>query len=64
MRSIILAIVSAIVLAGAAAGILDQSYQKPAYQAFATEGARVGDPGGNLVGKDWSVGKDASGTKH
>ena len=57
MRSIILAIVSTVVLAGAAANILDKTYQKPAYEAFATEGARVGEPGSNLVGKEWAVSK-------
>jgi hypothetical protein len=28
--------------------------QRTAYESFATEGVRVGDPGQNLVGPDWS----------
>jgi hypothetical protein len=28
--------------------------QRTAYESFATEGVRVGDPGHNLVGPDWS----------
>jgi hypothetical protein len=30
------------------------SEQTLAYKAFATSGARVSDPGYNLVGKNWS----------
>ncbi len=53
MRIIVLSIVVAGVLAGIAANVLDSSYQTQSYQAFATVGARVGDAGNNLVGKDW-----------
>ena len=53
MRIILLALVTAAALAGIAASVLDSSYQQQAYQAFATVGARVGDAGNNLVGKDW-----------
>ena len=53
MRIFLLALVVAAALAGIAASVLDSSYQKQAYQAFATGGARVGDAGNNLVGKDW-----------
>jgi hypothetical protein len=53
MRIVLLALVTAAALAGIAASVLDSSYQKQAYQAFATVGARVGDAGNNLVGKDW-----------
>jgi hypothetical protein len=42
--AIVLAVGAWIVLAGA---------QKPAYEAFTTSGARVGNPGDNLVGKNW-----------
>jgi hypothetical protein len=28
--------------------------QTPSYVAFSTSGARVGDPGNNLVGQDWN----------
>ena len=53
MRTFLLALVVAAVLAGIGATVLDSNYQKQAYQAFATGGARVGDAGNNLVGKDW-----------
>jgi hypothetical protein len=33
--------------------------QRTAYESFATDSVRVGDPGHNLVGPDWSG--DASG---
>ena len=36
-----------------AAYILDANWQKTASQAYATGGARVGDPGNNLVGSNW-----------
>lgn len=57
MRVILLAIVSAIAIAGLSAIILDSSYQQTGYNAFATVGARVGDAGSNLVGKDWAMPK-------
>ncbi len=53
MRIFLLALVVATALSGIAASVLDSSYQKQAYQAFSTGGARVGDAGNNLVGKDW-----------
>jgi hypothetical protein len=53
MRIIVLAFVTAIVIAGAAAGLLESKYQSTAYDAFATVGTRVGEAGHNLVGKDW-----------
>ena len=33
--------------------VLNAEWQKPAYEAYRTGGARVGDAGDNLVGKDW-----------
>ena len=57
MRIFLLAVVTASVLAGIGASVLDSSYQVQAYQAFATVGARVGDAGNNLVGKDWPPSK-------
>jgi hypothetical protein len=30
------------------------SIQRPSYEAFSTSGARVGDPGDNLVGPIWN----------
>jgi hypothetical protein len=37
-------------LAAAAASVLLNKFQEPGYVAFATSGARVGDPGHNLIG--------------
>jgi hypothetical protein len=28
--------------------------QRPAYQAYSTQSTRVGEPGHNLVGENWS----------
>jgi hypothetical protein len=53
MKSFVAALVAAAVLAVVASLVLGIA-QRPAYQAFATSGARVGDPGENLVGKNWN----------
>jgi hypothetical protein len=53
MKVILGAVVIAIVLGVAAAFILE-STQTPAYEAYSTSGTRVGDPGHNLVGPNWS----------
>jgi len=53
MRSFIAALAATAVLAVVAAFALGVA-QRPAYQAFSTAGARVGDPGENLVGKNWN----------
>ncbi|WP_187144392.1 hypothetical protein [Microvirga massiliensis] len=50
MRIMILSILTAIVLALAAASVLS-SMQQPAYEAYATSSVRIGDPGDNLVGR-------------
>jgi hypothetical protein len=47
------AILLAVVLAGGAAYTLNLD-QKTAYQAFATSGVRISEPGYNLVGKSWN----------
>lgn len=46
-------VVVAVVIGIAAAFILD-GMQTPAYQAYSTSGARVVEPGHNLVGENWS----------
>ena len=53
MKAFVLAELSAVVLASAAAALLSK-WQTPAYTAFATSAARVSDPGSNLVGRNWS----------
>ncbi len=49
MKAFISAVIVAVVLAVGASYLLN-TQQKTAAQAFATSGARVGDPGTNLVG--------------
>ncbi|WP_175546716.1 hypothetical protein [Natronohydrobacter thiooxidans] len=50
MKAFLAAIIFAGVLAFGAATVLDGSYQQPSYSAFTTEGARVDNPGHNLIG--------------
>jgi hypothetical protein len=49
----ILSAIAAVVIAYAAALVLSHQ-QERSYQAYQGSGARVGDPGENLVGPDWS----------
>jgi len=49
MKAFVSAVIVAVVLATGAAYVLNTQQQSSA-QAFATSGARVGDPGHNLVG--------------
>jgi hypothetical protein len=53
MKPFLLGITVAIVIAIGAAALLS-STQKFAYEAFTTSGARVSDPGYNLVGPRWT----------
>jgi hypothetical protein len=53
MRAFIAAVIVSVVLAGAGAYILNDMNSEKAYQTFSTAGARVGDPGNNLVGPSW-----------
>jgi len=53
MRMILTGIVLAVVIAVGAAYVL-QTQQAPAWQVFSTESTRIGDPGHNLVGQNWS----------
>ena len=52
MKIILASLVAAVVIAVGAAYVLNAE-QRPAYEAFTTSGARVGDPGHNLVGDKW-----------
>ena len=54
MKAFIVALVFA-GLSAAAVSVLLNKFQEPGYVAFATSGARVGDPGRNLVGSSWSI---------
>ena len=53
MKVILAALVASVVLGLGAAALMNAG-QRPAFEAFATSGARVGDPGENLVGKSWN----------
>lgn len=53
MKAFAVAVIAAITL-GVLAMFALTSNQKLAYQAFATTGARVSEPGTNLVGPRWN----------
>ncbi len=53
MKAFAVAVIAAIALGVLAMFALNSS-QKLAYQAFATSGARVSEPGTNLVGPRWN----------
>lgn len=61
MNAFIAAVVAAIGLSVAAMFVLT-SNQELAYQEFATSGARVSEPGHNLVGKTWNGDPDVHDT--
>ena len=47
--------VAAVVIAiGASLVLRDQGQQRLAWEVYSTSGARVGDPGENLVGPGWT----------
>ena len=52
--NVVLAGIAAAIVLGVVAALVLRSAQEPAYQAYSTSGARVGDPGHNLVGPNWS----------
>jgi hypothetical protein len=41
-------------LIGVVAAFVLNAAQRPAYEAFSTSSTRVGEPGHNLVGDNWS----------
>lgn len=49
MKAFLAAALFAIVVAIGASQVLNGNFQQPSHAAFSTEGARVGDPGSNLV---------------
>ena len=49
MKAFLAAVVIGIAIAYGAAMVLNDGFQTPAYSAFTTEGARVSDPGTNLI---------------
>jgi hypothetical protein len=53
MKVFLAALVFAAIVAVGVSVVLS-AVQMPSYVAFSTGGARVGDPGNNLVGTDWT----------
>ncbi len=53
MRAFMASVAAILILALGVAVTLDSVWQKRAAEAFTTGGARIADPGDNLVGKDW-----------
>ncbi len=53
MGVILTGIVAAVAIAIGANFVL-RAEQEPAWQVYSTESTRVGDPGNNLVGPNWS----------
>lgn len=53
MKTIVLAMLATILIGAGAAALLSTA-QKTAYKAYSTSGARVSEPGHNLVGPTWS----------
>lgn len=49
MKAFLASVIFAAILAAGAAFVLNGNFQTPSSSAFATEGARVGDPGANLI---------------
>jgi hypothetical protein len=55
MGTIIAGIVAAVVIAiGAGFVLREQGQERMAWEVYSTSGARVGDPGENLVGPAWT----------
>lgn len=50
MKAFLAAVVIAVAVAYGASVVLDGTYQQPSHAAFTSEGARVSDPGSNLIG--------------
>jgi hypothetical protein len=54
MKVILAAVLIAVVIGVAAAFVLNTT-QRPAYEVYSSDASvRVGDPGHNLVGENWS----------
>lgn len=53
MKTFLIAAAAAVVLAYGASLVLNETWQADSYTAYTTSGARVDNPGTNLVGADW-----------
>ena len=49
MKAFVSSLVVGVVLAVTVSFVLNENFQTDAHTAFATEGARVGNPGDNLI---------------
>lgn len=49
MKPFLFAVIFAVVVAIGASVVLEGTFQQPSYSVYTTEGARVGDPGTNLI---------------
>ena len=57
MKVIFASVLIALVIGVAAAFVLNTA-QRPAYEVYSTSSVRVGEPGHNLVGQNWSGNPD------
>lgn len=60
---VILAGIVAAVIVAVGAGFVLRGQQEPSWQVYSTQSTRVGDPGANLVGQDFS-GEAGGGETH
>jgi hypothetical protein len=51
---VILAGIAAVIVIAVGAGLVLRAEQEPAWQVYSTTSTRVGDPGSNLVGPEWT----------
>jgi hypothetical protein len=58
MRAIFSGVAIALVLAVLAGFVLGE-VQKPSFEVYTTQSVRLGDPGHNLVGRNWIRGQEA-----
>lgn len=58
---ILLTGIAAAILLGVIAGFILPMVGEPAYQAYSTSSTRVGEPGHNLIGKEWQPESNPSG---
>jgi hypothetical protein len=64
MGTILAGVLAAVVIAiGAGFVLREQGQQRMAWEVYSTSGARVGDPGENLVGPAWTGEGEADATE-
>ncbi|MBQ2262186.1 MAG: hypothetical protein II336_12540 [Loktanella sp.] len=50
MKAFLFAVIFAVVAAVGASFVLNTTFQQPSYAAYTSDGARVDNPGSNLIG--------------